>query len=216
MYPYQLVCEGKADEVFFSRLLKASGKNVDVACPKKDDPNGGLGKTAIHKRLIGLQAQFDKMTRVIVLVDSDDDPAQAFTEAVDQFNRANTANPAKPYPVPATVNTIATLAGSPDTAIALVPAVGVKGSLDALLLQSFEQKFPTKIKCVDDFCGCMKDANRGITKDAILRLRALIATAYHKKPGISLANLLEEGHCPIDLAHASFNTIRAALVALFP
>src|SRR6266850_3284033 len=174
MYPYQLVCEGKADEVFFSRLLKASGKNVDVACPKKDDPNGGLGKTAIHKRLIGLQAQFDKMTRVIVLVDSDDDPAQAFTEAVDQFNRANTANPAKPYPVPATVNTIATLAGSPDTAIALVPAVGVKGSLDALLLQSFEQKFPTKIKCVDDFCGCMKDANRGITKDAILRLRALI------------------------------------------
>src|SRR5260370_14608140 len=130
MFPYQLVCEGKADEVVFSRLLKASGKNVDVRCPKKDDPNGGLGKDAIHKTLNGLQAQFDKITRVVVLVDSDDDAAKAFTDACGEFAKANAKNITKPYPVPAVVNTVATLVGSPDTAIALVPAVGVKGSLD--------------------------------------------------------------------------------------
>jgi hypothetical protein len=216
MFAYQLICEGKADEVFFSRLLKASGKNVDVRCPKKDDPNGGLGKGAIHKTLVALQAQFDKITRVVVLFDSDDNPDQAFIDACGELNKANAKNAAKPYPVPAAVNTVSTLAGSPDTAITLVPGVGVMGSLDALLLSSFEQRFPERLTCVNGFCTCMNDPNRGITKDATLRLRALIASAYPKKPGVSLANLLEEGHCPIDLAHASFNTIRATLVALFP
>src|SRR6266851_4081805 len=113
MFPYQLVCEGKADEVFFSRLLKASGKDVDVRCPKKDDPNGGLGKDAIHKSLNGLKAQFDKISRVVVLVDSDDDPAQALTDAREEFNKANTKNPAKLYPVPVAANTVTSLAGSP-------------------------------------------------------------------------------------------------------
>ena len=187
-----------------------------IGCPKKEDPNGGLGKTAIHKRLIALQTKFGTITRVVVVVDSDDDPAQAFTDAAGQFNKANTANPAKPYPVPVAANTVATLVGSPDTAIVLVPGVGIQGCLDSLLLPSFEQRFPDRINCVNDFCTCMNDPDRGVTKDATLRLRALIASAYPKKPGISLANLLEEGHCPVDLAHPSFNTIRANLVALFP
>jgi len=213
---YQLVCEGKADEVFFSRLLKSSGKNVDVRCPKKDDPNGGLGKTAIGNVLVALQAEFPNISRVVVLVDADNDPAGAFIEACGQIDKANARNQAKPYPVPVAANTIVTLAGSPDIAIALVPAVGVRGSLDTLLLPSFEQRFPERLQCVNDFCICMNDPKRGVTKDATLRLRALIASAYPKKPGISLANLLEEGHCPIDLGHASFNTIRTALVALFP
>jgi hypothetical protein len=216
MLPYQLVCEGKADEVFFSRLLKASGRQVDVQCPKKDDPNGGLGKAAIHKRLIAFQAQFDKITRVVVLVDSDDDPGVALAEAKEEFNRANTANPAKLYAVPANANTIARLAGSPDTAIAFVPDPTMKGCLDTLLLPSFEQKFSGQLKCVDEFCHCAKDAQRGYTRDLKLRLRILIASAYPKRPGISLANLLEEGHCPIELTHASFDSIRNTLAALFP
>lgn len=215
MFPYQLVCEGKADEVFFSRLLRASGKNVDVRCPKKDDPNGGLGKDAIHKTLNGLQAQFDKITRVVVLVDSDDDPTKAFTDACGELTKANAKNVAKPYPVPANVNTVATLAGSPDTAILVIP-IGAQGCLDTLLLPSFEQQFPDDINCVDDFCDCMADAQRGPTKDSTLRLRTLIASAYPRKPGISLANLLEEGHCPISLAHTSFDPVRHALVGLFP
>jgi hypothetical protein len=216
MLPYQLVCEGKADEVFFSRLLKAAGANVDVQCPKKDDPNGGLGKDAIHKRLIGLQTHFDVITRVVVLVDSDDDPLNSFALACTEFSKANAANPAKLYPVPTTVNTVTTLAGSPDTAIALVPNVGAQGCLDTLLLPSFEQKFSAHLNCVNEFCNCAHDPNRGYTKDLKLRLRILIASAYPKRPGASLANLLEEGHCPIDLSHASFAPIRTTLVALFP
>jgi hypothetical protein len=215
MFPYQLICEGKADEVFFSRLLKTGGKSVDVACPKKDDPNGGMGNKAIHKRLIGLQAQFDKISRVVVLVDSDDDPAQALTDAQEEFNKANTANPAKPYPVPVSANTVANLAGSPETAITLVP-VGAMGCLDTLILPSFEQQYSDKLPCVNEFCTCMRDPNRGVTKDSTLRLRILIATVFPRKPGTSIANLLEEGHCPIDLAHNSFDAIRNVLNGLFP
>ena len=64
----------------------------------------------------------------------------------------------------------------------------------------------------------MEDPKRGITKDSTLRLRAVIATAYHKTIifGISLANLLEEKHCPINLNHSSFDAIRNVLHTLFP
>ena len=215
MFPYQVVCEGKADEVFFGRLLKASGKNVDVNCPKKDDPNGGMGKAAIHKRLIGLQSQFDKITVLIVVVDSDDDPANAFAEARDEFNKANAANPSKTYPVPVTPNTLA--AGPLSTAIVLVPEIGAQGCLDSLLLPSFEQAFPGRpVTCANDFCACVRGPVRGgYSRDARLRLRALIA-ATQRNPGASLANLLEEGHCPIDIAHPSFDLIRAVLNGLFP
>jgi hypothetical protein len=162
MFPYQLVCEGKADEVFFSRLLKASGKNVDVRCPEKDDPNGGLGKNAIHKTLNGIKAQFDKISRVVVLVDSDNNPAQALTDAQEEFNKANNKNPAKLYPVPVVANAISTLEGSPDTAIVLVPGAGMHGCLDSLLLPSFEQVYPGKpLECTNDFCNCLKNPERG-------------------------------------------------------
>jgi len=31
-----------------------------------------------------------------------------------------------------------------------------------------------------------------------------------------LANLLEEGHCPVELDHNSFDAIRTVLLGLFP
>ena len=62
----------------------------------------------------------------------------------------------------------------------------------------------------------MHDRQRGYTRDLKLRLRILIASAYPKKPGVSLANLLEEGHCPIELTHNSFDPIKAILLGLFP
>src|ERR1700733_8099961 len=163
--PHQIICEGKADEVFFRRLLQASGKAVHVACPKPD-VDGASGKSAIRRRLIGLQAQFDTLTRVVLLVDSDDDPAQALTDAKEELNQANLANPAKQYPVPTTVNLLAGT-GALQTAIVLVPTSATKGCLDTLLLPSFEQRYTgVPLACVNDFCRCVRDPHRGETKDS--------------------------------------------------
>jgi hypothetical protein len=212
--PYQLICEGKADEVFFSRLLEATGKKVNVACPKKED-GGGSGKSAMFNRLIGLQAEFGRISHVALAIDSDDNPAQAFTDACDELRKANAANPAKPYPVPVTAN-VAT-AGSPRTSVVLVPGATQKGCLDTLLLPSFEQRYAGgTVGCVDDFCNCVRDPKRGEMRDSKLRLRALIAASWPKNPGISLSFLLEEKNCPIDLAHHSFDPIRNILLGLFP
>lgn len=212
MLPYQLVCEGKADQVFFSRLLKASGKDVDVSCPTQQE-DGGLGNKAIHKRLIGFQAQFEKIATLVVAVDCDNDHTVALSEAQEEFEKANDANPHKLYPVPTQANTLTN--GQPRTAIFLVPANGAQGALDSLLLPSFEQEYVGRIKCTNDFCTCLADPERGFTHDARLRLRAIIASTQ-KNPGMSLANLLEEKNCPVDLNHTSFDAIKAALIALFP
>jgi hypothetical protein len=214
MFPYQLVCEGKADEVFFDRLLTAAGKQVDVSCPKREE--GGMGITGIRKRLIGLNAQKDKISLLVVALDCDDDPAQAFNNGQTELQRANEAIGNLTYTVPVQANTLTN--GTPRTAILMVPAIGVRGCLDSLLLPSFEQAYPGRpvpLDCVDNFCTCMQNPARGYARDARLRLRALIA-ATQNNPGYSLANLLEEGHCPIDLNHVSFNPIKAALNNLFP
>jgi len=175
-----------------------------------------MGKDAIHHRLVGLQAQLDKITTLVVAIDSDDDANVAFTKACEQFAKANTTNPAKAYVVPTAPNILT--AGTLRTAIILVPAAGTSGCLDSLPLPSFEQTYPGRPKpldCVDNFCTCLADPARGFSKDARLRLRALIA-ATQRNPGASLANLLEEGHCPIDFAHTSFDPIKHILTLLFP
>jgi hypothetical protein len=214
--PYQLVCEGKADEVFFRRLLADMGKVVHVQCPKLET-DGAMGKEAIRRRLEALQTKFGFITRVVIAVDSDDDPATAFTAAQREIEQANLANPHKRYPSPATSNTIATLAGSPDTAIVLVPDDAARGCLDTILLPSFETMYAgDTLRCVDEFCRCTTNPVRGHTKDSKLRLRALIAATQARNPGVSLSFLLEEKNCPIPITDASFSSLRTRLATLFP
>jgi hypothetical protein len=216
VYPYQLICEGKADEVFFSRLLRAGHKDVEVRCPRKDDPNGGLGKTSIRRRLIGLQSKFEIVTRVILVVDSDDDPTKAFGDACTEFEEANEANPKKQYPIPKQAAVVALSNDGPSTAIVLIPDTEEKGCLDSPL-PSFEEKYSEDLlKCAQTFCDCIKASTRGQAREAKVRLRSLIAASHHRNPGISLSLLLEEKNCPISLAHASFDSIRNTLTGLFP
>jgi hypothetical protein len=210
---YQLACEGKADQVFYRRLLNENGKNVGVHSPER--PLSG-GITDINAVLVSFQSQYEAIERIVVLVDADDNPNANFTEAQRQITIANERNPAKQFAVPDTVNTFFRLGNAPEIAIVVAPDIDSKGCLDTMLLPSFEDKFKASLKCVDDYCACAKDAKRGFTRDGKLRLRVLIATAMPKTPGMSLANLLEEGHCPIDIAHGSFNAIRDILVGLFP
>jgi hypothetical protein len=205
-----LICEGKADEVFFSRLLVSMHKNVQVACPKKET-DGAQGISAMHRRLQGLLPYFDKIERMVLAIDSDDDPDKAFEEGCKQFRKATR------YPVPEKASEFAEVDGCPRTAILLVPSADKKGSLDTLLLKSFENKYRRKIlSCVKKFCKCIESAKRGETREAKLRLRALIAASQEKNPGISLSFLLEEKNCPINLSHPSFDSIKTELQKLFP
>ncbi len=207
--PNQLICEGKADEVFFSRLLVSMGKNVQVACPKKDR-DGAEGVSAIYRRLQGFHPYFNMIEKVVLAIDSDDDPQNVFLEGCKQFKKA------RKYPIPITVCAFAELAGAPKTAILAVPAEGKKGSLDTLLLRSFEDKYRRKLlSCVRKFATCIEASKRGETREAKVRLRGLIAASQTKNPGMSLAFLLEEKNCPISFTHKSFDQIKGSLDALF-
>ncbi|MGB6429084.1 MAG: DUF3226 domain-containing protein, partial [Candidatus Acidiferrales bacterium] len=174
------------------------------------------GISAIYKRLVGLQAEFEKITRVVLVIDADDNPVAAFNEGCVAFARANIENPAKQYPVPTTVDLITTT-GSPATAVVLIPGSDQPGCLDTLLLPSFEERYAAdSVRCVSEFCECVNGAERGETRHSKLRLRALIAASQHRNPGVSLSYLLEEKNCPVELAHASFDPLRALLNGLFP
>jgi hypothetical protein len=215
--PNQLICEGKADEVFFRRLLTSVGKDVQVSCPRKDDVDGGTGKDAIHKRLIGLQAKFGELSRVIVVVDSDDNPTKAFNDACREFEKANQENPKRTYPIASQPAVLTKLYGAPSTAIVLVPASEVKGCLDTLLLASFKEKYGADaVKCCEIFCECIGARTRGETRQSKAFLRSLITASVHRNPGISLSFLLEPKNCPVSLTHSSFDAIRSVLIGLLP
>jgi len=205
----QMICEGKADQVFFSRLLESMGKNVQVACPEKAR-DGAQGLSAMHRRLQALQAYFDKIERVVLAVDCDDDPTKRFSDGCNQFAKAGK------YPIPSRPYVFAEQVNAPKTAIIMVPSDGQKGSLDSLLLKSFEDKYRKKIlPCVRRFYVCIGASKRGKSRAAKLKLRALIAASQKKNPGISLAFLLEEKNCPISFSHPSFGAIKAELGKLF-
>jgi hypothetical protein len=210
---YQIACEGKADEVFYRRLLNEGGRTVGVHCPAKET---GSGITNIHHTLISFQAQYEAIKRIVLLVDADDNPQTNFEEAQKQIRLANERNLVKPLPVPEIANTFSEIPNAPQAAIVVAPGVNSYGCLDTLLLPSFEEVFNASLKCVNSYCECVKDDARGRTKDSKIRLRILIATAFPKTPGLSLANLLEESNCPIGLTHVSFNAIKNILINLFP
>lgn len=210
--PNQIVCEGKADETFLSRLVDSAGLNANVSCPKLD-PDGAQGISAIRRRLSALQSTFGSLARVIVVVDSDNDPAAAFAAAQGEFRAANEINPNKQYPIPDAVNILTN--GEPRTAIIQIPTHDIQGCLDTLLLASFEGHCGnTMCACVDAFSACLNAPSRGITNASKLRLRSLVASIVPRNPGISLSYLLEARNCPIPMNHPSFDDLIGRLRTL--
>jgi hypothetical protein len=208
--PYYLVCEGKADEVFFNRLLRANGKTVAVKCPEKET-DGAPGKDAIFRRLKGLESEFDKLTRVVLALDSDDDPAKAFLDGCNQLRKAGR------YPIPMAVNQLESLEGAPSTAIVLVPSESQKGCLDTLLLAGFKKKYSGSIvTCVDTFHTCIGADRLDTNQSSKAFLRSIITATQNRNPGVSLSYLLTEKSCPISITDSMFDDIRDRLIGLFP
>src|SRR5580700_5136004 len=151
-HPNQVICEGKADETFLSRLLDHAGIQANVSCPSRV-ADGAQGKSGIRRRLLAFQSNFGTLARIVVVVDSDNDPGTAFAEAQTEFREANLENPNKLYDVPVEANVLSN--GNPRTAIVQVPTHNTRGCLDTLLLPSFEDHCgAVHCQCTDAFCQC--------------------------------------------------------------
>ena len=188
--PYQIICEGWDDAAFFSRLLRdraIAGYNVGV--PKGE--NGILSFNSVPT--LG----------IIVVADSDDNPPRRFADACKHFKGRGKV---LPIPQAAMQERVSGTANTPKTAVIMIPAHGVEGGLETLVLSCCAEVEEFR-DCINAFCQCVDNPPRSILEKDKLRLRALIAALNSDDPSASISNLLATARRPFPMTHPALDGI---------
>jgi len=204
--PYQIICEGRDDVEFFLRLLR--DRNIagyNVGFPKGADGRP-LGKDRFDERIDQILAFATVPIRgIIVVADSDDDPAGRFADACEHFR-----GKVLPIPKAAMQERKSGTSGTPKTAVIMIPAHGVEGGLETLVLSCCAEVEEFR-ECINSFCLCV-DTPRSILERDKLRLRALIAALNPKDPSASISNLLSTARRPFPMTHTALDGIAQFLI----
>ena len=126
--PYQIICEGAADEVFIRRLLLARWgvSDIQVRCAKTKNADGCAGTSGLTDTLLALDAirttMPGKVRGILILFDSDDDPNATFKSVIESIKRTKLK-----YPQPSALLEIKP--GDPVMAVATLPWIDKMGHL---------------------------------------------------------------------------------------
>jgi hypothetical protein len=171
--PVYIVCEGEGDCAFLSELIRHHGLlGFEVGCPVG-------GKSGLEKHLNGVMGSTDasNIETLLVIFDNDEDPSRA-------VNAVRAAISAVGYEAPAPPGI---LAADRKAAIYMIPAPGVPGTLEHLLLRAVFDAQPRLERCIDEFCACTFHPTQwpGNTQ-AKMKLQALVAAHCKDNPGTPL------------------------------
>lgn len=198
--PFYIVCEGAADAAFIEALLINRGTaSVNFQIGEAD------GYTGFQRHLEAVLTSPDrpKLARLAIVADNDDVPT-------DRFLNVQTALGAVAMPVPATPSTI--VAGPPVVGVFMMPAAGIHGTLESLLMDSVVGAQPAVAACVDAFRMCVAaPGNWGTSKVAKMRLNAAIAACCVSDPSASVAYVWGKSGNPIPIGSAVFNPLATFL-----
>ena len=190
--PYQIICEGKDDCAFFSRLVRnrhLEGFQV----------GGDHGKDLFHLRIAHIQNFATVPIRgYVIIADNDDDPADRFDNACKQLRKMKLPVPPFPYQ-------IQTGTDGTRTAVLTIPDENVEGGLETLLISCCDG-LTQHAACIDQFCACVMTPRRKIDADK-LRLRATIASYQLDDPSVSILFWVGEERRPFEMTHTALNRI---------
>jgi hypothetical protein len=199
--PYQIVCEGRDDAEFYSRLIRdraINGYNVGCGCGEDSRP---LGKDGFRKRIqAALDFSIVPIKGFVIIADSDDSPSRRFTDAARHFQGHG-------FPIPKVAMQAFenAEADKPKTAIIMVPSFGVEGGLETLALSCCDQLTEHR-GCIDDFCQCVYTPRRSLDFDK-LKLRALIAAHNPDDPSASISRWVSSRVRPFEMTHPALDEI---------
>ena len=187
--PFVVACEGYSDVCLVDKLLEQRGiTNCRVGCPSRTGV-GGEGKDYLNKYLSAIDFASRKVPRrtmrgLLLVVDADESPAEAFSAACEALAFAQ-------FPLPDSAFAQKDEAGM-RTAVYIVPGKGESGTLEHLLLRSAFENAPASKACVDTFLACVgRTANEKSNTIAKMGMSALVAASFPTNPWATPGTLLQ-------------------------
>jgi hypothetical protein len=201
----QILCEGKDDTEFFSRLVVARGlTDYHCMCPIGEDSRC-IGKGGFRKHLDLIVQWIPSgvpLKGIVIVADCDDDPEAAFREVRRSVLDAG-------FPDPETPQTIRTNRSgpAPTFAIMMAPWHDRPGNLELVIWEALEPLFVNHVEGIQAFSRHCGAHERTISLQAKFNLRCLIAAMLPTDPSRSLVYFLQRPReiCPIDHFDPSFS-----------
>jgi len=205
--PWVLLCEGRGDERFFTKLFKTHGvgKNFTIKVPFSGkgalDEFGGresfgsyLMRASVNERFI------DNVKAVLVVADNDDDPALGFQKVIEELKMVDG------WPVPEVERKAFKKDGAPTVVVLMLP-IDEPGNLETVCLEAAYAKFGLEEE-VAEFSAKTPANDWPISKRSKMEMQVLLASNNRKQPDAGFAaswSQKEKYQIPAD--HACFNPI---------
>ena len=194
--PFLIIGEGEQDRAFFKNLVQyhqLDGFDIGYA----------EGKNNFGDILDGVRVNenFQKISKIILVSDNDDDPSSSFQEVCQQIQEAGE------YPTPPCPLKAAEVDGGCSLVVMMLPWKEEKGCLETLCLRAACDAWPDIKNCLDDYSSCVGVGAWSVSKKSKMRLRCLFASACRSDPNTGLTYAWERGEDLIPLDHSCFQPI---------
>jgi hypothetical protein len=170
-----------------------------------DTKKGRYGKDGFDEllgSLLTIQPAIHNVRAVIVVMDSDDDPAQAFQFAQRKIREAGS------YGVP-----VAPLAfkqspiGIPATMVMTIPWTTEPGNLETLVAKAVPHYFAQEWQCLEVFYHCTSAPRWRVGQQSKMQMACAIAAVWQDDPSCAMSNMWSKSIFKPLLQHSCFDQI---------
>jgi hypothetical protein len=199
-----ILCEGAHDRAFLEALHQDRElPGAQITCPSNH--NLPPGKDGFGGFLTAIQGwtSFPRLKELVIVADSDDNPAKAFQDVVAEIGKAAA------YPLPTVPHT--KIPGPPSVAVIMIPWHNKPGALETLCFEAAARAFPAQAACVDQLASCTGADQWPTQKLAKMRLRALVATTFRKRPDVSLGYIWTQAPNLVPISDVVFDGVADVL-----
>lgn len=211
MYPLEIttedfliVCEGKSDWAFLKHLIEFHGiTGFTFAYPERDEATGtgGNGKSSFHEALDTIKTirGREKLSAILILGDSDNDPAEALRFIQRQIRLS------EGYGTPVTFNTPAQAGDTPPIIISTLPSNERRGNLEALVLDAIPSTLPDVWQCLEDYFECSPASEwENENKQWKMKMQCVIAAICFDDPTCAMSYIWSKPTFRALLRHQCF------------
>lgn len=209
-FPSMIICEGPEDVILFQTIARHLGRvNLHIEHTGRSRRMAG-GNTKFDKKLLSLRPArgFEKVSHLLIVADSDDDPEDSFSKIRTQIDSAGFG--------PAPAGQFQRAGSRPSVTIAMVPPGGGVGDLEAMCAVAAKSAHASMASKVDHAMALLESPTWAESRRRKAWLRVFLAAAHEKDPFVPLGTAVEDQGLGalVPIGHACFERLRDAVANL--
>ncbi len=205
-----IAVEGRGDLALVKALMGSGRISICANVEHTNAMNTGGGIEGFEAFLYKVTSlpNFDEISGIVVLADSDNDQQNNFQKIVSQIKRVNEKLEENKYSVPDEPFRVSE-SGALRTKIILSPGDGRPGCLETILLQVLEEKFPAQVRCVSECfeCAGMPGRDWNVAQADKAKFRTIMSVIHRSGSDKALHNIWRDLPDIIPINHEAFNPL---------